>query len=94
MSEPLLTARGLADLLGFSAATVVDWSERGEIPGFKIGGRLRFRESEVLDWLEGRRVNGSDAAEEVAPVPYQSPDPERSLTVAPVPASRGDDNAR
>jgi excisionase family DNA binding protein len=56
--EPLLTARELAELLGFSAATVVDWSERGEVPSFKIGGRLRFRESEVLAWLEARRMNG------------------------------------
>ena len=58
MTERLLTARELAELLGFSASTVVDWSERGELPGFKVGGRLRFRESEVLEWLEQRRQGG------------------------------------
>jgi excisionase family DNA binding protein len=58
VSERLLTARELAELLGFSASTVVDWSERGELPGFKVGGRLRFRESEVLEWLEQRRQGG------------------------------------
>jgi excisionase family DNA binding protein len=52
----LLTAREVAELLGFSAATIVDWSEQGRIPGFKVGGRLRFRESEVLTWLETCRV--------------------------------------
>lgn len=52
----LLTARQLADLLGFSAATVQDWVERGDLPGFRVGGRLRFRESEVLAWLEERRL--------------------------------------
>jgi excisionase family DNA binding protein len=62
--ERLLTARELAELLGFSAATVVDWSERGEVPSFKIGGRLRFRESEVADWLEERRQG---RGEELAP---------------------------
>ena len=56
MSERLLTARELADLLGFSAATIVDWAEAGKMPGFKIGGRLRFRMSEVETWLEGRRL--------------------------------------
>jgi excisionase family DNA binding protein len=55
VTERLLTARELADLLGFSASTVVDWSEAGRIPAFKIGGRLRFSESEVLDWLEAHR---------------------------------------
>ena len=56
MTERLLSARDLAVLLGFSASTIVDWSERGEVPAFKVGGRLRFRESEVLAWLEARRI--------------------------------------
>ncbi len=54
--ERLLTARELAELLGFQAGTIVDWAERGEVPAFKLGGRLRFRESEVLAWLEERRL--------------------------------------
>lgn len=53
---PLLTARELAELFGVSAATVIDWAEAGRLPGFRIGGtkggRLRFRESEVLAVLE------------------------------------------
>ena len=60
--EQLLSARELADLLGFSAGTVVDWAENGTIPSFKVGGRLRFRESEVLDWLERRRRQPVEAA--------------------------------
>jgi excisionase family DNA binding protein len=61
VSERLLTARELADLLGFQAGTVVDWAEAGTVPAFKIGGRLRFRESEVLAWLEERRLATSGA---------------------------------
>jgi excisionase family DNA binding protein len=56
VTERLLTSSELADLLGFAAGTVVDWAEAGKLPCFKIGGRLRFRESEVLEWLEARRV--------------------------------------
>ena len=55
MSERLLTARELGVQLGFSAGTIVDWAEAGKIPSFKIGGRLRFRPSEVEAWLEERR---------------------------------------
>jgi excisionase family DNA binding protein len=58
VSERLLTARELAELLGFQAGTIVDWAEAGKLPAFKVGGRLRFRESEVLDWLESQRVGG------------------------------------
>jgi excisionase family DNA binding protein len=54
-SERLLTRRELADLIGFSSATVQDWFEAGQLPGFRIGGRLRFRASEVEAWLEERR---------------------------------------
>jgi excisionase family DNA binding protein len=56
MPEPLLTARALAEILGFSAGTIVDWAERSEIPCFKVGGRLRFRVTEIEKWLDERRV--------------------------------------
>jgi excisionase family DNA binding protein len=61
MSERLLTARELAEVLGLSASTVVDWAEADppKLPGFRLGGRaggrLRFRESEVLATLEAWR---------------------------------------
>ena len=57
VSEQLLTAAQVAELLAFSPSTIVDWAERSELPAFKVGGRLRFRESEVLDWVETRRLN-------------------------------------
>jgi len=55
MSEHLLTSRELADLLGFSPAWVQDQFEAGRLPGFRVGGRLRFRLSEVDAWLEEHR---------------------------------------
>jgi excisionase family DNA binding protein len=59
VSERLLTAAELADQLGLSPATVVDWSEAGKLPGFRLGGskggRLRFRACEVEAVLESWR---------------------------------------
>jgi excisionase family DNA binding protein len=55
VTERLLTARELADLLGFSASTIVDWAAADKLPGFRIGGRLRFRLSEVEAVLEAGR---------------------------------------
>jgi excisionase family DNA binding protein len=57
VSERLLKTRELADLLGFSMATIQDWVEAGSIPAFKPGGRLRFRLSEVETWLESKRAS-------------------------------------
>ena len=53
--ERLLTGREVAELLGFSTSTIVDWAERDELPAFKIGGRLRFRASEIGTWIESQR---------------------------------------
>jgi excisionase family DNA binding protein len=59
--ERLLTARETAELLGFAAGTIVDWAESESLPAFKVGGRLRFRESEVLSWLEEHRLSAAQA---------------------------------
>jgi excisionase family DNA binding protein len=56
LTERLLTARELGELLGFAAGTIVDWAEAGKLPAFKLGGRLRFRLSEVEAWLEAQRL--------------------------------------
>jgi excisionase family DNA binding protein len=39
-----------------STSTILDWFEAGRLPGFKLGRVVRFRESEVTDWLEAQRV--------------------------------------
>jgi excisionase family DNA binding protein len=90
VTERLLTSRELAELLGFSSSTIQDWYEAGKIPGFRIGGRLRFRPTEVEAWLETKRPGDGG---EVAPVPFQTPGPEPSLTVAPVPSEGGEHDA-
>jgi predicted DNA-binding transcriptional regulator AlpA len=62
VTERLLTSRELGEVLGFSAAWVQDRFEAGELPGFRISGRLRFRLSEVEGWLETKRAGaGGDA---------------------------------
>jgi excisionase family DNA binding protein len=78
VSERLLTARELGELLGFSPSTIVDWAEAGTVPAFKIGGRLRFRESEVLAWLETKRTGAGGEA----PATPQRPPEVVSLTPA------------
>lgn len=55
--ERLLTLREVATMLGVTEATAYQWRYRGEgPPGYRInGGRVRFREADVLAWLEGWR---------------------------------------
>lgn len=58
VNDRLLRAIDVADLLGISANTVLDWGQSGKLPSFKLGGKngaVRFRESDVLAWLETQR---------------------------------------
>jgi excisionase family DNA binding protein len=51
-SNRLLTPQELAEMLGVPLSTVYDkWRDWG-LPGKKIGKALRFRERDVLTWLE------------------------------------------
>lgn len=62
MTERLLTARELGEVLGYAPATIVDWAEADKLPGFRLGGRLRFRLSEVEEVLERSRFGPAPAA--------------------------------
>jgi predicted DNA-binding transcriptional regulator AlpA len=67
VTERLLTARELGELLCLSTGTVLDRFERGDLPGFRLyGGRVgapvRFRWSEVNAWLERGRCGPTPVA--------------------------------
>jgi predicted DNA-binding transcriptional regulator AlpA len=69
LTERLLCAREVAELLGLSPATVLDRFEAGDLPGFKLYGKrsgpVRFRWSEIETALETWR--GADAPGREAP---------------------------
>jgi excisionase family DNA binding protein len=91
----LLTSRQVAALLAVSPETVLRRWRAGEFPGFRLAPNvLRFQREDVEAWLEGRKVNGPSDGGEVAPVPFQSPEPRRTLTSAPVPNLGGEADAR
>jgi len=64
-SEALLTAREVAELLNVPVSWVYERtrsrsSER--IPGFRLGKYWRFREADILVWLEQQRVGAKSDA--------------------------------
>jgi len=60
LSERLLTAAELGELLGLSPSTVLDRFQAGDLPGFRLfgkkGGPVRFRLSEIEAALACWRV--------------------------------------
>jgi len=63
MPGRLLTARQVGDRLGVSAETVLRWTRRGDLPGFRLpGGALRFSADELDAWLAARAIASERAA--------------------------------
>lgn len=52
--ERLLTVRELATLLQLHAKTVERMARGGRLPSLRVGGRLRFRPSDIASWLAAR----------------------------------------
>ena len=56
--EQLLTVDEVAGLLRLRPSTVRAYAERGSLPCARIGGRLRFRPSDVSLWIARRYEKG------------------------------------
>jgi excisionase family DNA binding protein len=50
--EPLLTVQELSEATKIARSTLYEWAHEGYIPHLKVRGCLRFRSSEVSQWLE------------------------------------------
>ena len=62
VTERLLTAREVGELVGLSTESVLRRWRAGEIPGFRLASNvLRFDQAEVDAWLRSCRV-GAPAA--------------------------------
>jgi excisionase family DNA binding protein len=69
VSERLLTARQVADLLNVSSETVLRWTRRGALPAIRLpSGAIRYRVDELDRWLSARAVGmAGDATQEASP---------------------------
>lgn len=51
MTSEILTIDELAKLLQLHTMTVYRLAKQGKLPGFKVGGRWRFRKDAVENWM-------------------------------------------
>lgn len=62
--ERLLKITEVSEILQVSPKTIYNWVHYGYIPYFKVfhasgsGGLIRFRQSDLEQWLEIRKQNG------------------------------------
>ena len=53
--DPLLTIHEVGALLKLEPQSIYQLTYRGKIPHYKIANRLRFRLSEIAEWIEKQR---------------------------------------
>jgi excisionase family DNA binding protein len=71
----LLTARDVANRLGLSTETVLSWVRRGELPAFKLGRAIRFREADLDQWLQARATSADNLTTTSGPATLERPGP-------------------
>ncbi len=54
--DSLLTIDEVCGLLKLEPQTIYQLTYRGKIPHYKIANRLRFRLSEIVEWIEKHKV--------------------------------------
>jgi excisionase family DNA binding protein len=54
--EELLTREGAAELLGITLPTLREYTNRGLVTGYRIGTRVRYKRTEVLNGLQQIRT--------------------------------------
>jgi excisionase family DNA binding protein len=57
----LLTIAEVAELLRISVSSVRRLQQQRRIPFVKVGGSVRFTKSDIVSYLESRRVRAIDA---------------------------------
>lgn len=56
-----MTAKEAAEYLAIAEQTVRDLAHKGQLPKVKLGRSLRFRLSDLNEWVEDRRKSASAA---------------------------------
>ncbi|WP_417667260.1 methylation-associated defense system helix-turn-helix domain-containing protein MAD1 [Pseudidiomarina sp.] len=56
MAEQILTIKEVADFLKLTEKTAYRLAAEGKLPGFKVGGSWRFKQSDIDAWIEESKV--------------------------------------
>lgn len=55
MSNDILTLKEVAEYLKLAEKTAYRLAAEGKLPGFKVGGSWRFKESDIQKWIEQQK---------------------------------------
>lgn len=55
MTDEILTLKEVADYLKLAEKTAYRLAAEGKLPGFKVGGSWRFKQTDIQSWIEDRK---------------------------------------
>ncbi len=58
MTDEILTLKEVAEYLKLAEKTAYRLTAEGKLPGFKVGGSWRFKQSEIEAWIK-KQLNQS-----------------------------------
>ena len=61
--DEILTLKEVATLLKVAEKTTYTMAQRGELPGFKVGGQWRFRRADIESWIDRQRGQATRGGE-------------------------------
>ncbi|MBN4063823.1 helix-turn-helix domain-containing protein [Cardiobacterium sp. AH-315-I02] len=59
MSNDILTLKEVAKYLKLAEKTAYRLAAEGKLPGFKVGGSWRFKESDIDGWIEKQKYKAN-----------------------------------
>jgi len=56
----LLTPEEISKILNVKLSTIYKWTHMGTIPFIKIGKLIRFKEEDIMEWVEKKKVKNKN----------------------------------
>lgn len=60
MAEEILTLKEVAAYLKLAEKTAYKLAAEGKLPGFKVGGSWRFKQTDIERWIEEKKASSKD----------------------------------
>lgn len=60
MTDQILTLKEVAAYLKLAEKTAYKLAAEGKLPGFKVGGSWRFKETDIEQWIEEKKNESKD----------------------------------
>jgi len=54
--KEILTIKQVSEYLQVNERTIYKLAKSGDIPSFKIGGQWRFKQADIDNWIERKKV--------------------------------------